>query len=203
MPLDKFAEANVYAPLGLKHTGFLPPKSWIANIAPTQFADEQMATPVGQAMPMMAKHEVKRGIVHDPTSDRMGGVAGHAGLFSCADDVAVIAQSLLDHKSVISALTIDKMTAPNQPPNQTQLRGLAWDIDTSYSTNRGALLPIGSYGHTGFTGTSLWIDPASDTYIVILANGVHPHGKGSAVSLRSRPTRKPLHASGSSTATTS
>ena len=186
MPLDKFAEANVYAPLGLKHTGFLPPKSWLPKIAPTQYADEQMSTPVGAALPMMAKHEVKRGIVHDPTADRMGGVAGHAGLFSCADDVAVIAQSLLDHKSVISALTIDKMTSPNQPPNQTSIRGLAWDIDTSYSTNRGALLPIGSYGHTGFTGTSLWIDPASDTYIIILANGVHPHGKGSAVALRSK-----------------
>jgi len=186
MPLDKFAEANVYAPLGLKHTGFNPPRSWLPLIAPTQYADEQMATPVGAALPMLAKHEVKRGVVHDPTADRMGGVAGHAGLFSCAEDVAKIAQSLLDHKSVISALTIDKMTSPGTPPNQTQLRGLAWDIDTSYSTNRGALLPIGSYGHTGFTGTSLWIDPASDTYIIILGNHVHPHGKGSSVALRSR-----------------
>lgn len=186
MPLDKYAEAHIYAPLGLKHTGFLPPKSWLPKIAPTQYADEQMSTPVGQALPMLARHEMKRGVVHDPTADRMGGVAGHAGLFSCADDVAKIAQSLLDHKNVISALTIDKMTAPATPPNQPQLRGLAWDIDTSFSTNRGGLLPIGSYGHTGFTGTSLWIDPTTDTYVIILANGVHPHGKGSAVALRSK-----------------
>jgi uncharacterized protein YbbC (DUF1343 family)/CubicO group peptidase (beta-lactamase class C family) len=186
MPLDKFAESHVYAPLGLTHTGFLPPKSWLPKIAPTQYADEQMATPVGAALPMMARHEVKRGVVHDPTADRMGGVAGHAGLFSCADDVAVIAQSLLDRKSVISGLTIDKMIAPAQPPNQTQLRGIAWDIDTSFSTNRGGLLPIGSYGHTGFTGTSLWIDPATDTYIIILGNHVHPHGKGTSVALRAK-----------------
>jgi len=186
MPLDKFAEANVYAPLGLKHTGFNPPKSWLSKVAPTQYADEQMSTPVGAALPNMARHEVKRGVVHDPTADRMGGVAGHAGLFSCADDVAKIAQSLLDRKSVISALTIDKMTSPQQPPNQTQLRGLAWDLDTSYSTNRGALLPIGSFGHTGFTGTSLWIDSTTDTYVIILANHVHPHGKGSSVALRSK-----------------
>jgi uncharacterized protein YbbC (DUF1343 family) len=76
------------------------------------------------------------------------------------------------------------MISPQQPPNATVLRGLGWDIDSPFSTNRGELLPVGSYGHTGFTGTSLWIDPVTDTYIVLLTNAVHPHGGKSTVSLR-------------------
>jgi uncharacterized protein YbbC (DUF1343 family) len=167
--LNEYAAANIFAPLGMKTTRFLPPKDWDARIAPTQY-DEQ-----GRML---------RGIVHDPTARRMGGVAGHAGLFSTADDLALFAEDFLSGFTVLSRSAIAKMISPQQPPNATVLRGLGWDIDSPFSTNRGELLPVGSYGHTGFTGTSLWIDPVTDTYIVLLTNAVHPHGGKSTVSLR-------------------
>ena len=122
----------------------------------------------------------------------MGGVAGHAGVFSTADDLAVFAQALLDGgRGTLTAATIAKMIAPQQPATGTTLRGFGWDIDSPFSTNRGELLPVGSFGHTGFTGTSLWIDPATKTYIVLLTNAVHMnavpgHEKGSAISLRTK-----------------
>ena len=125
-----------------------------------------------------------RGIVHDPTARRMGGVAGHAGLFSTADDLALFAEDFLSGFTVLSRSAIAKMTSPQQPSNAAVLRGLGWDIDSPFSTNRGELLPVGSFGHTGFTGTSLWIDPVTDTYIVLLTNAVHPRGGKSTVSLR-------------------
>ena len=129
-----------------------------------------------------------RGVVHDPTARRMGGVAGHAGVFSTADDLAKFAQAMLDGGGpVLSPLMVEKMTTPQQPPNATSVRGFGWDIDTSFSSNRGDLLPVGSFGHTGFTGTSLWIDPVTRTYIIVLANAVHPRGQnGAMVSLRNR-----------------
>jgi uncharacterized protein YbbC (DUF1343 family) len=170
-PLNEFAAANIFAPLGMKNTRFLPPKDWTSRIAPTEF-DEQ-----GRML---------RGTVHDPTARRMGGVAGHAGLFSTADDLALFAEDFLSGFTVLSRPAIDKMTSPQQPPNATVLRGLGWDIDSPFSTNRGELLPVGSFGHTGFTGTSLWIDPVTDTYIVLLTNAVHPRGGKSTVSLRSK-----------------
>jgi len=124
--------------------------------------------------------------VHDPTARRMGGVAGHAGLFSTADDLALFAQDMLSGFKVLSKSAIDKMSTPQQPANAASLRGLGWDIDSPLSSNRGELLPVGSFGHTGFTGTSLWIDPITDTYIILLTNSVHPRGGHSVVSLRSR-----------------
>src|ERR1700719_5355546 len=127
-----------------------------------------------------------RGVVHDPRARRMGGVAGHAGLFSTADDLAKFAQALLDGSSVLSALSIRKMTSPEQPANMPAIRGFGWDIDSPFSSNRGELLPVGSFGHTGFTGTSIWIDPTTRTFIILLSNSVHPRGKGSAVALRSK-----------------
>jgi uncharacterized protein YbbC (DUF1343 family)/CubicO group peptidase (beta-lactamase class C family) len=169
--LEAFAEANIYAPLGMRDTRFLPPASWLPRIAPTQY-DEQ--------------GKMLRGMVHDPTARRMGGVAGHAGLFSTADDLAKFAEELLRGNKVLSRLSIEKMSTPQQPANAASLRGLGWDIDSPFASNRGDLLPVGSYGHTGFTGTSLWIDPVTDTYIILLTNAVHPNGKGSVVSLRSR-----------------
>ena len=115
-----------------------------------------------------------RGVVHDPTARQMGGVAGHAGLFSTADDTAKFAQAMLNGGAPVwSRLIVEKMTTPQQPPNLTVVRGLGWDIDSPFSSNRGELLPVGSFGHTGFTGTSLWIDPTTDTYIVLLTNAVH------------------------------
>ncbi len=176
-PLDDYASKHVFQPLGMKETRFLPPPSWAPRVAPTE-EDEN--------------HHLLRAVVHDPTARRMGGVAGHAGVFSTADDLAIFAQALLDGgRGVLTSAAIAKMTAPQQPVNGTVLRGFGWDIDSPFSTNRGELLPVGSFGHTGFTGTSLWIDPATKTYIVLLTNAVHmnvvpPKEKGSAISLRTK-----------------
>jgi uncharacterized protein YbbC (DUF1343 family)/CubicO group peptidase (beta-lactamase class C family) len=171
MPLDVYCAQKIFAPLGMVHTRFLPPQGWLPQIAPTEY-DEH-----GQML---------RGVVHDPTARRMGGVAGHAGLFSTADDLAKFAQALLDGKTILSPLTIEKMSTPQQPPYASALRGFGWDIDSPFSSNRGELLPVGSFGHTGFTGTSVWIDPTTHTYIILLTNAVHPRGKGLTVSLRAR-----------------
>ena len=175
--LDDYSAKHIFEPLGMKDTRFSPPKSWEPRIAPTE-EDES--------------HHLLRGVVHDPTARRMGGVAGHAGIFSTADDLAILAQALLDGgRNVLTSATVAKMTAPQQSVNGTVLRGFGWDIDSPFSTNRGELLPVGSYGHTGFTGTSLWIDPVTKTYIVLLTNAVHmnvlpANQKGGAVSLRTK-----------------
>jgi uncharacterized protein YbbC (DUF1343 family)/CubicO group peptidase (beta-lactamase class C family) len=170
MTLNRYAETYIFAPLGMTTSRFLPPQSWFLRIAPTQ-KDERSGL-------------MLRGIVHDPTARNMGGVAGHAGLFSTSDDTARFAQALLNGGAPVwSKLTVEKMTTPQQPPNMTVLRGLGWDIDSPFSSNRGELLPVGSFGHTGFTGTSLWIDPTTDTYIIILTNAVHVKN-GSAITLR-------------------
>lgn len=176
LTLDEYARRFIITPLALTHTRYLPPASWIPHIAPTQYDHGAML----------------RGVVHDPTSRRMGGVAGHAGLFSTADDVAVYAQSLLDRlagrpsKFPLSPTVLQKMVAPGQPATGTVLRGFGWDIESPYSSNRGTLFPVGSFGHTGFTGTSLWIDPVSDSYVVLLANAVHPNGPKSVSALRGK-----------------
>ena len=134
---------------------------------------------------------ILKGFVHDPTSIRMGGVAGHAGLFSTADDLARYCQMLLnggtlDGKRVMSAQTISRMTAPIVVSESGDARGLGWDINTSFSSNRGDLFPLGSFGHTGFTGTSVWIDRVSQTFVVFLSNRVHPDGKGDVGPLRAK-----------------
>ena len=170
-PLDTYSAQNIFVPLGMSHTRFRPPAEWLKQIAPTQY-DEH--------------NQMLHGLVHDPTVRRMGGVSGQAGLFSTADDLAKFAQALLDGRTILSPLAIEKMTTPQQPPAATALRGLGWDIDSPFSSNRGELLPVGSFGHTGFTGTSLWIDPTTGTYIILLTNAVHPRGQGSAISLRSK-----------------
>lgn len=172
MSLDKYAEAHIFQPLGMKHTRFLPPRSWLPKIAETLAVDD--------------KH-ILRGEVHDPTAERMGGVAGHAGVFSTAGDLALYAQALIDRRTILSPDIIEKMTTPQQPPNSVDVRGLGWDIDSPFSSNRGALLPVGSFGHTGYTGTSMWIDPYTNTYIILLTNTVRPRAPGAPViSLRSR-----------------
>lgn len=170
--LETFARQRIFAPLGMRDTGFTPAAALTARIAPTEYD---------------GNHRMLRGVVHDPTARRMGGVAGHAGLFSTADDLARFAQDLLTGFRVLTPLTVAKMSAPQQPPTGTVLRGIGWDIDSPYSSNRGEFLPVGSFGHTGFTGTSLWIDPSSNTYIIVLTNAVHPHDdRVGSVSLRSR-----------------
>ncbi|HWO29804.1 MAG TPA: serine hydrolase [Candidatus Acidoferrum sp.] len=170
--LDKYCERRIFAPLKMMHTRFTPPAALRPKIAPTQYDENE---------------HMLRGVVHDPTARRMGGVAGHAGLFSTADDLAKFSQALLNGGGgVLSALSVEKMTRPEQPPSAPVLRGFGWDIDSPFSSNRGDLLPVGSYGHTGFTGTSMWIDPTTQTYIIVLTNAVHPRGKENAIALRSK-----------------
>jgi len=171
MTLDQYTAKKVFAPLKMAHTRFLPDAVWRKKIAPTEY-DEHGA--------------MLRGIVHDPTARRMGGVAGHAGVFSTADDLSKFAEALLGGSKILSRLSVEKMTTPEQPPTATAVRGFGWDIDSPFSSNRGELLPVGSYGHTGWTGTSLWIDPTTRTYIILLTNAVHPRGKGSVVALRTK-----------------
>lgn len=168
--LDEYTEKHIFAPLKMTHTRYLPPASWRGKIAPTQYDENE---------------HMLRGVVHDPTARRMGGVAGHAGLFSTGDDLAKFAQTLLNGgDGILSSLTVEKMTSPETPPNAPVLRGFGWDIDSPFSTNRGDLFPVGSFGHTGFTGTSIWIDPTTETYVILLTNAVHPRGKGNAIGLR-------------------
>jgi uncharacterized protein YbbC (DUF1343 family)/CubicO group peptidase (beta-lactamase class C family) len=174
LTLDEYEAKYIAGPLGLKSTRFLPPESWRDRIAPTQYDHGVML----------------RGLVHDPTARRMGGVAGHAGLFSTAADVAIYAQNLLDRlagrasRFPLDRLVLEKMTAPGQPATGTALRALVWDIDSSFSSNRGELFPVGSFGHTGFTGTSVWIDPADDAYVVMMSNAVYPNGPTGITAVR-------------------
>ncbi|MDP8991440.1 MAG: DUF1343 domain-containing protein, partial [Acidobacteriota bacterium] len=171
--LDEYAREAVFTPLGMRETGFLPAASLRPRIAPTEI-DPATGAPF-------------RGVVHDPTARYMGGVAGHAGVFSTASDLAKYAQMMLDGGGqLFSPLTVNKFTSPNSPPDQPILRGLGWDIDSGYSAPRGELFPLGSYGHTGFTGPSLWIDPASKTYILLMTNSVHPNGGKNLNPLRSK-----------------
>ena len=172
MSLDVFVKERIFQPLGMQDTTFNPPRAVYNRIAPTQPA-------------------TLRGVVHDPTARRMGGVAGHAGLFSTAADLATFCRVLLDGGAagsarILSPLAIERMISPATPPDQPNVRGLGWDIDSSYSSNRGEFLPFGSFGHTGFTGTSLWMDPATGVYVVFLSNRVHPDGKGDVTPLRAR-----------------
>ena len=176
--LDVYCAEHIFKPLGMKDTRFKPSPSLRNRIAPTQYQHGK-------------KGKILWGEVHDPVAYHMGGVAGHAGLFSTADDLSIFAQTLLDGGTtkgvrILSPLTVEKMTIPQTPPNKMVLRGLGWDIDSPFASNRGELFPIGSYGHTGFTGTSIWIDPVSKTYIILLTNRVHPDGKGDVGSLRSQ-----------------
>ncbi|MCV7122610.1 serine hydrolase domain-containing protein [Mycobacterium lacus] len=252
---DVYVQEHVFAPLGMDDTRYLPPAkacgphamrgaaigwapapagrtpvacpagTWntglLSRIAPTARDEESRADP--------SKNPdidyLLRGTVHDTTARRMGGVAGHAGVFSTAHDVSVFAQALLDRLAgrpsefPLTQPTLELMTTPQQPghtaqqleaanaaaraavanrPNRTDpllaprypaiagqnLRGLGWDIDTAQSTARGMVFPIGSFGHTGFTGTSVWMDPGSDTYVVLLANSIHTRGSPPMSNLR-------------------
>ncbi|MHA7648903.1 serine hydrolase domain-containing protein [Mycobacterium sp. ML4] len=252
--LDTYAQQHVFAPLGMEDTRFLPAAkvcgphtthgsavawapatepgpitctagTWsrglLPRIAPTARDEESRADP-GRNPDI---DRLLRGTVHDTTARRMGGVAGHAGLFSTAHDVSVFAQALLDRlggrpsEFPLLQTTLQLMTTPQQPGHRTQqidaandaarkalaqrpnpvhpllaprypaiagqnLRGFGWDIDTGQSSPRGVVFPIGSFGHTGFTGTSLWIDPGSDTYVVLLSNSIHTRGSPPLLNLR-------------------
>ncbi len=190
--LDQFARENIFGPLGMRDTGFNPAAVLRSRIAPTEKRRGQMnylgdsgenAGPQGE--------QWLRGQVHDPTSFRMGGVAGHAGLFSTANDLAIFCQMILNGGSyngvrILSPMGVANMTRPRAIAENGSARGLGWDIATSFSTNKGDLFPLGSFGHTGFTGTSMWIDPASDSFVIFLSNRVHPDGNGDVGPLRGR-----------------
>jgi uncharacterized protein YbbC (DUF1343 family)/CubicO group peptidase (beta-lactamase class C family) len=176
--VNEYARDNIFLPLGMKESMFQPPASLVPRIAPT----ERLPVKTGQPL---------RGVVHDPTARNMGGIAGHAGLFSTADDLARFAQMMLNGGELngvrlFSPLTVAKFTEPQSPPDQAILRGLGWDIDSPNSGNRGELFPIGSYGHTGFTGTSIWIDPSTKTFVILLANSVHPDLRPAITPVRSK-----------------
>ncbi len=184
-PLDEFTRQHVFVPLGMKDTMFKPPASLTPRIAPTEKC-RSISFPCGQDDGTWL-----RGVVHDPTARRMDNVAGHAGLFSTAADLARFSRMLLnggqlDGVRILSPLTVARMTSPSTPLGQRNVRGLGWDINSSFSANKGDLLPARSFGHTGFTGTSLWIDPGTRTFIVFLSNRVHPDGKGDVGALRAR-----------------
>lgn len=174
-PLDRFTAERLFRPLEMNHTAFNPPPPWRAQIAPTT---------VEEGRPL-------RGIVHDPRARRMGGVAGHAGLFSCAEDLARFARMMLHHGEldgvrIFAPETVRMMTRVQTPPNIPQRRGLGWDIDSPYAGQRGDIFPIGGYGHTGWTGCSIWIDPFSRTFVILLTNRNHPDGGGNIIGLRRR-----------------
>ena len=173
MPLDVYCARYIFQPLGMKNTGFTPPLTSRPNIAPTEYLNGRLHW----------------GEVHDPTAYRMGGVSGHAGLFSTADDLAIFARMLLDGGSakgvrILNRRTVTQMTTPQSPPGMTELRGLGWALAAPFATNREQLLPLGAYGHLGYTGTLLRIDPVTRTFLIVLSNRVHPHGKGNANPLR-------------------
>lgn len=175
--LPEYVRQVLLYPLGMRDTMFQPPAARRPRIAPTERI-EKNGPPL-------------RGVVHDETARYMGGVAGHAGLFSTADDLARFAEMMLGKGTrgglrVFSPWTVEKFTTPQSPPDQPVLRGLGWDIDSPLSGNRGELFPIGSYGHTGFTGTSMWIDPSTQSYVILLSNSVHPYRRAAITSLRGR-----------------
>ena len=173
--LAHYTTEHILKPLGLHNSFFLPSSAQQTHIAPTQYDENG---------------HMLRGIVHDPTARRMGGFAGHAGLFSCAQDTVTYAQTMLDKLAglpssfPLQAETLYLMSTPQQPAGKTDLRGLGWDIATHYSTARGTLFPASSFGHTGFTGTSLWLEPNTRSFVIILTNRVHPQGQGNVVALR-------------------
>ncbi len=250
---DVYTHDHIFQPLGMTETRYLPlakacgphkvvgaaivwaptppgrityacaPGTWstslLSRIAPETHDDE------GNAQTNPHFDMLTRGSVHDPTTRRMGGVAGHAGVFSTAHDISLYASALLEkllHNTgpfPLKQSTLLLMTTPQQPghePGQIadaqaandtaikagdkpsadnlaphypaikgqDLRGFGWDIDTAFSKPRGAIFPIGSFGHTGFTGTSLWMDPTTDTYVIMLANAVHPRGNTPISNLR-------------------
>ena len=196
-PLDAFARKNIFEPLGMKDTGFRrigvadESEAAVRRIAPTESVRGMRSYLGGTGDAGTSGETMLRGQVHDPTANRMGGVASHAGLFSTADDLAVFCQMILNGGElggvrILSPLGVAEMTRPRQVTEDGGARGLGWDVNTTFSTNRGDLFPPGSFGHTGFTGTSLWVDPASETFVVFLSNRVHPDGKGDVGPLRGR-----------------
>lgn len=165
MPLDRFLQRAVFGPLGMADTGFRPPPARIARIAPTEQDDA-------------FRHALVRGVVHDENAYVMGGVAGHAGLFSTARDLSALARLYLNHgrqrgRQLIRAETI-ALFARRQgiPPGST--RALGWDMPPADGGWAGTRASPDAIMHTGFTGTSIYIDPDRDAFVILLTNRVNP-----------------------------
>ncbi len=170
--IAEFSKENIFKPLGMNKTTYNPDDELKKLCAPTEFRNGKMTC----------------GEVHDPLAYVQGGISGNAGLFSTADDLAIYAQMILNKgeyrgKRILGTKTIELMTTIF-PKVEFAGRGLGWDINSSYSHQRGDIFEIGSFGHTGFTGTSIHISPKENIFVIILTNRVHPDGKGNVVSLR-------------------
>ena len=173
-PLDRFVHSRVFSPLKMVETGFSPSPGDRHHIAPTEKRDD------GTFL---------RGQVHDPLASTMGGVAGHAGLFSNARDLSRYCRMLLNEGSLEGARLLQprlvrQMVSPQSPPDKPDVRGLGWDIQSRYSSAKGAHFSPHSFGHTGFTGTSLWLDPEVQAYLIVLTSRLHPDGGGDVRALR-------------------
>jgi serine-type D-Ala-D-Ala carboxypeptidase len=173
--LADFTHKTIFGPLGMERTGYMPPDGWKEFTAPTQ--------PDASGSQMVC-------VVHDPFArELMGGISGNAGLFSNADDIAIFASMMLNRgrwqdTRILSPASVDAMTR-SPLGYEKHGRSLGWDLSSSFSTNQGDLFGPRTYGHTGFTGTSLIIDPDTETAVILLTNRVHPDGTGNVVRLRS------------------
>jgi CubicO group peptidase (beta-lactamase class C family) len=205
MELDAFARQRLFGPLRMAHTGYLPLRRMAAAaIAPTHKA------PVDGGAPALhgdvGAGRMLRGVVHDPTVRRIGGVAGAAGVFSTVGDIARYARMLLgggelDGVRVLSPESVRLLTTVQSPPGVAALRGLGMDIDSPFAQRpRGTLFPVGSFGHTGFTGCVLWIDPGSRSFYVFLSNRVYPDDKGNVLPLYTEIATLSARAAGLGTA---
>lgn len=172
--IAEFSKENIFDPLDMNHTTYIPSDEFQTLCVPTEVFD---------GVPLI-------GVVHDPLARLQGGISGNAGLFSTADDLAIFAQMMLNGgqigtKRILSPLTVARMTSVF-PEVKFAGRGLGWDLNSTYSTNGGDLFGELSYGHTGYTGTSIWIDPETQTFVIFLTNRVHPDDSGAIVSIRSQ-----------------
>ncbi len=168
--VHEFARANIFEPLGMTETSYRPAAELRTRIAPTE----------------KRNGEFIRGQVHDPRAYLLGGVAGHAGLFSTAEEIALFASLMVQHGQLgdvclLQEETWTELTRPRDVPSRdgmTGQRALGWDMKTGFSSNRGATMSESAFGHGGFTGTALWIDPKTGLFVIFLSNRVHPDGKG-------------------------
>jgi len=170
--LKDFDKEYIFDPLKLKNIGYVPDEEMKKKCVPTEKTDGVILC----------------GVVHDPLARLQHGISGNAGLFSNIDDLAVMVQMYLNGGEyngvrILSPLTVKLMTTVYEPVKKSG-RGLGWDIASDYMGQRGDIFPLGSYGHTGFTGTSIIVDPFSQTQLIILSNRVHPDGKGEIMQLR-------------------
>lgn len=203
MPLAQFAQQRIYTPLQMRDTGYLPLRRGVAlaAIAPTQQGRAAGSLETANAHGDLAPGQLLQGVVHDPTARRMDGVAGSAGVFTTAHDVAryarmVLAGGTLDGVRILSPASVRLLTTVQSPAGLAP-RGLGMDIDSPYAVRpRGTLYPVGSFGHTGYTGCVLWIDPGSRSFYVFLSNRVYPDDSARVLDLYTRMGTLAAEASG-------